>query len=750
MKYQYTIENLDCAHCASELEEAFKQVDGFSDVSLSFVNKKLTVCSKEDPTLKLEEIILKKEPEVKLHSMKNTVVELAIKGLDCAHCANEIEEALRKEGSLHNVYLNFMQKKLTYTTYEAKEVSMKKVQAVIHSLEDGVLLIDLQKQQADTFHQNGWYIVSAMVLFIVALFTKGVLSNGLYFIAYLLVGHKVLLKAFNNMFHGKLFDENFLMSIATIGAIVIHELPEAVGVMLFYQIGEYFQDLAVDRSRKSIASMMNMKQEYANVMENNQIVVKDIHEVGIHDRVLVKVGELIPLDGVVVDGNSFIDTSSLTGESKLQEVSKGSEVLSGSLNTSGRLTIEVMKDSKESTVSKILELVENASSKKAKSERFITVFAKYYTPVVCLIAAIIAFVLPLFIKEVPFSTFLYRGLSFLVVSCPCALVLSVPLAYFASIGGLSKKGILVKGGNYLEALAKVKTILLDKTGTITQGVFEVSEVVGHEDLLSICALIEASSTHPIAKSIVRSYEGSLDVTRVKDLQEIKGHGITCKVDGYFSAVGNYELIKQYVSDLVECQSVGSVVYVYHNQTYLGYIVVSDKVKDSSIKALKNMKVSGLKTVMLTGDSQHVAKAIATKVGVDQWYGKLLPNDKVSKMEEYLSQDQHVAFVGDGINDAPVLALADVGISMGQLGSDAAIEASDLVLMNDDLNDIYIAYHHAKKTQSIVKMNIVFAIVVKFIVLLLVSLGYSNMWMAIFADVGVSVLAILNSIRAMKI
>lgn len=579
----------------------------------------------------------------------------------------------------------------------------------------------------------------------------------IYLTAYLIVGGDVVLKAFRNILKGQIFDENFLMSLATIGAFIIGEYPEGVAVMLFYQIGELFQDYAINKSRKSIADLMDIRPDYANVVRNGETIKVDPDEVNIGEEIIVKPGEKIALDGKIIDGYSVIDTSALTGESLPREVSPGDDILSGCVNMSGLIRIKVSKEFGESTVSKILDLVENASSKKSESEKFITKFAKYYTPIVVIIAILLAIIPPLVLKDATFNDWIYRALVFLVISCPCALVISIPLGFFGGIGGASAHGVLVKGSNYLEALSKTEMIVFDKTGTLTKGVFKVTEIVtkniSKEKLLEIAAYAESYSTHPISISLQNAYGKNIDNSKISDVEEIPGHGVKAIVEDKVVLAGNNKLMKKMSIEYSTDEVIGTVVHIAMDGDYKGYIVISDEIKLDSKIAIKNLKNLGIKkTIMLTGDSKVVGEKVANELGLDLVYTELLPADKVQKVEELLkekSKKGSLSFVGDGINDAPVLARADVGIAMGGLGSDAAIEAADIVIMDDEPSKIATTIKIAKKTLSIVKQNIFFALVVKFIVLILGAGGISTMWEAIFADVGVSVLAILNAMRAMN-
>ena len=641
--------------------------------------------------------------------------------------------------------------------------------------------------------KKGIKIIIALILFIFAMavkFENVWINNGIFILSYIIVGFEILRKAVRNIFRGKVFDENFLMAIATIGAFAIGEFPEAVAVMLFYQIGELFQSYAVDKSRKSIASLMDIRPDYANAYRNGNLEKVDPDEVQIGETIVIKPGEKVPLDGRIIEGNTTIDTKALTGEALPREVGKGEDILSGCINLNGTIKVEVTKKFGESTVSKILDLVENASSKKSRSENFITKFARYYTPAVVIIAVVLAIVPPLIVEEASFQDWLYRALSFLVVSCPCALVISIPLSFFGGIGGASKMGILVKGSNYLEALANTEIAVFDKTGTLTEGVFEVQKVevakndnqnetkgfvqnnteasislnnemesartytskITQEELLKIAAYAENYSNHPISKSVKKAYGKEIDEKQIINSQELAGRGIEAKIGEQNVLVGNEKLMNEKEIEYTQCNDIGTVLYVAIDGKYAGYILIADKIKDDAKNTIDELKKNNIKqTVMLTGDRKEVGEAVAKEIGIDTVYTELLPDGKVAKVEELLktkSEKGKLAFVGDGINDAPVLALADIGIAMGGLGADSAIEAADVVIMTDEPSKIIKAIQLSKKTMKIVKENIVFAIAIKIAVLILSVLGISSMWQAVFADVGVSILAILNALRAL--
>lgn len=602
----------------------------------------------------------------------------------------------------------------------------------------------------------------------------------LYLVPYVLIGWDIVYKAFRNIRNGQVFDENFLMTVATFGAFGVGEYSEAVAVMLFYQVGELFQSYAVNRSRQSITELMDICPEYANIEEDGQLKQVDPDDVQVGDIIVVKAGERIPLDGKVVFGNSMVDTSALTGESVPRKVAEGDDIISGCVNGSGLLRVQVTKEFDDSTVAKILELVENASSKKAHVENFITRFARYYTPLVVMGAVLLAVIPPLFFGQ-SWSEGIRRACTFLVISCPCALVISVPMSFFSGIGAASKKGVLIKGSNYLEALSEMDTIVFDKTGTLTKGEFKVTEIhavagspvpeasevprtrvwaasqpsdEGKRSLLELAALAESYSDHPISRSIKDAWGDTIDMNRVSNAQEISGHGVRAEIDGHTVLAGNSKLMKEMNVAYQECMSMGTVVYVALDGIYCGYIVIADSIKDEAFEAIKNLKKVGVRrTIMLTGDKKEVGEAVAARLGLDEVHAELLPGDKVAKVEELLARQtgkHRLAFVGDGINDAPVLSRADVGIAMGSMGSDAAIEAADIVLMDDNPARIADVVRISRKTMSIVKQNIAFALGVKAVVLLMGAAGAANMWEAVFADVGVSVIAILNAMRALSL
>lgn len=728
-------------------------------------------------------------------------IKLVLSGLNCANCANKIETKVNKINGIENASLNFSTTVLTVKINKEEEKNniVNEIKSIVKKLEPHVKVIEktdnkdikVNKSECTSscctnshehesnneehhghtheFKENNGFLgyakdnlllIIGTIVYIIALAYKSnenLLSFILFGVSYLIIGGEVILNAIKNIIRGEIFDENFLMSIATIGAFFIGEYPEAVAVMLFYQIGEVLQGYAVNKSRKSISSLMNIRADHANVLRDDKEIRVSPEDVSIGEFIIVKPGERVPLDGTVLEGTSFIDTSALTGESVPREVTTGNEILSGSINNNGVLKVKVDKEYGESTVARILELVENASNKKAPTEKFITKFAKVYTPIVVAIAVLVAIIPPIIIKDATFSEWIYKALSILVVSCPCALVVSIPLGFFSGIGAASKKGILVKGGNYLEALRDSEIVVFDKTGTLTKGIFEVTEInsinMSKEELLEITAMGESLSNHPIAMSIANAYGKEVNKDEIKDYKEISGHGIEVTIRGNDVLLGNSKLMKSNNIDYNDIDSIGTIVHVAINGEYKGNIVISDEIKENVKEALTELKEVGIKkTIMLTGDNKNVADKVAMDIGIDEVYSELLPGDKVSKIEEILNKKTlkgKVLFVGDGINDAPVLARADIGVAMGGIGSDAAIEAADVVLMKDKIEEISEAIRVSRRTNMILWQNIIFSLGVKIIVMLLVILGLTNMWAAVFADVGVTLIAVLNSMRIIR-
>lgn len=698
--------------------------------------------------------------------MKENKQSLKLEGLGCAHCASKIEQAVSDMDMVKEAHLDFVTKKLTVEVHNAKHMktALAEAEQIAHRIESGLTIIHAED---DVTSQEEIRLEKKMILFVgISISILAILSLTkpdlyialpLYLLAYILVGGDVLIRAGKNIARGQVFDENFLMALATVGAFAIKEFPEAVSVMIFYQVGEFFQDLAVHRSRKSISDLMDIRPDFAMVRVDNGFIRCNPADVAIGSEVLVKPGERIPLDGIVIEGSAALDTSALTGESAPREVSASDEVLAGFINKTGVLTIRVSKAFGESTVSKILDLVQNASSKKAQTEKFITKFAKYYTPAVVLSAAALAFLPPLFLPGASFSDWMYRALVFLVVSCPCALVISIPLGFFGGIGGASKHGILIKGSNFLEALNQVETVVFDKTGTLTKGAFEVTRVQPSDgfsasEVLQMAAFGESYSNHPIALSILKAYAHPVEHDQLSDYQEVSGKGVQVRFENQLIQVGNSLFMKENQIPTPSTTLVGTLVYVASNGQYAGLICIEDMVKPDSAEAIRKLSRLGVqKTVMLTGDRRSVAESVGKSLNIGTVFSELLPHEKVEKLELLESQKSSkgkLVFIGDGINDAPVLARADIGIAMGGLGSDAAIEAADIVLMTDEPSKLVTAILIARKTNRIVWQNIVFALGIKAVVLLLGALGMANMWAAVFADVGVALIAVLNAMRAM--
>ncbi len=689
-----------------------------------------------------------------------------LKNMDCASCASKIEDHLTKLDKVKFVNVNFAHSSLTIDTDD-----FEMVKARIKEIEPEVEVEENNKEKilvsTNELKENKWTIIKAVsgFLFLLAgIIFREEIHNTPYHIAeylifgtaYLIVGWKVISSAVKNIIRGQLFNEQFLMTIATLGAFAIDEMPEAVAVMLFYVVGELFQDIALNRSRKSIKSLLEIKPDFANLLLDGELTRVSPESIEIGDIIMVKAGEKIPVDGEVMDGISFVDTSALTGESVPRKLEKNDMALSGTINQTGVLTIKVTKLFSESSVTKILELVENASSKKAETEKFITTFAKYYTPVVVVGALLLAILPPLLFSGQTFSDWIYRALVVLVISCPCALVISIPLGYFGGIGSASRKGILAKGSNFLDALTKVRAVVFDKTGTLTKGEFKVSEVVtsngfSKEEILEYAAYAETNSNHPVAKSITEAFGKNKDITRINQVEEISGHGIKAVIDMKTVLAGNDKFLhKENITHPV-CNVEGTVVHVAIDSTYAGYIIISDTLKDDAIEAIEKLKAKNIQTIMLTGDNKFAAATFAKKLKIDRYFYELLPDDKVKHIEDLITEFKggKVAFVGDGINDAPVIARADIGIAMGALGSDAAIETADVVLMTDSPSKVAIAIDVAKRTRNIVWQNIFFALGVKLVFIILGVLGIATMWEAVFGDIGVALIAVFNAIRILR-
>lgn len=708
--------------------------------------------------------------------------EFILEGLNCASCGSKIEVKINELEGVKSAVLNFITKTLTIEINDESKIEpiIMGTRDIVNKLEPHVIVKEknkITKHDEHNAHCDGhchghshdnefnkyelarFGIGTAFFVIALAFKMSKVMEFSLYFLSYLLIGGEVLLRAGRNILKGQIFDENFLMSIATIGAFAIGEYPEGVAVMLFYQVGEFFQSLAVNRSRNSITELMDIRPDYANLKVGNDTKKVSPEEISVGDYIIVKPGEKVPLDGVVIEGTSMVDTSALTGESVPREVEVGSNVLGGFINTNGLLTVEVSKEFGESTVSKILELVENASSKKAPTENFITKFARYYTPIVVFIALALAMIPPLFIEGATFSEWLYRGLIFLVISCPCALVVSIPLGFFGGIGGASRNGILIKGGSYLEALNNVDTVVFDKTGTLTKGVFKVTEInpnedISKEELLEYAAYAESYSNHPIATSILEAYGKEINKEEIENYEEISGHGIKVNVKNKEVLAGNTKLMDKEKIAYKSVKTIGTVIYVAINRSFIGSIIISDEIKEDSESAIKELKAIGVKNIaMLTGDNKQVGIKVGKELDLNEVYAELLPHQKVEKVElldKQKSPKGKLIFVGDGINDAPVLARADIGVAMGGLGSDAAIEAADVVLMTDEPMKLVSAIKIAKRTNRIVWQNIIFAFGVKAVVLLLGAGGIATMWEAVFADVGVALIAVFNAMRVLNV
>ncbi|MGF7060724.1 heavy metal translocating P-type ATPase [Brassicibacter mesophilus] len=778
-KKELILEGLDCAGCAAKIENRINKIETVDKAVLNFVTKTLEIEIEnpekiDDVISQVRDIVRKLEPDVVVkekHISKANQKTLVLMGLVCTSCAAKIEDQIKNLDGVKNAYINFTTGKLVLEVNNKKDLDIlsKKAIKIINRIEPDVEVIDEDKNNIhhDHSHDENFdrkelikFFVGAVLFGVAVIFNFSSTTEFLlFFFSYILVGGEVLLRAVKNILRGQVFDENFLMSIATIGAFAIKEFPEGVAVMLFYQIGEFFQGLAVNHSRKSIKSLMDIRPDYANLKINNNIEKVSPEEISVGDVIIVKPGERVPLDGKIIEGNSMVDTSALTGESVPREVTSGEEVLSGFINKNGLLTIEVTKIFSESAVSKILDLVENASSRKAPTEQFITKFSRYYTPVVVFSALALAIIPPVFVEGSTFSDWLYRALIFLVISCPCALVVSIPLGFFGGIGGASRNGVLVKGGNYLEGLNHTDIVVFDKTGTLTKGTFKVTEIkpyngLSNEELLEYAAYAESYSNHPIATSILKAYGKDIVKDSIESYDEISGHGTKILLNGDEILVGNVKLMNINNIKFKDIDVAGTVVHVAVNKQYSGYLLISDEIKDDSKNAIKALKELGIKkTVMLTGDSKSVGKKVAKELGLDEVYAELLPDQKVEKLEyieKQKSSKGKLIFVGDGINDAPVLARADIGVAMGGLGSDAAIEAADVVLMTDEPSKLVDAIKIAKRTRRIVVQNIIFAFGVKVFVLLLGSFGIATMWEAVFADVGVALIAILNAMRVLTI
>lgn len=781
IKKEFILEGLDCANCAAKIEEKINDINGINSANVNFLSKTLTLEVEDNNKLQeiiatANEMIVKLEPDVKMVekiSGKTLKKEILLDGLCCGNCAAKIERETSNIDGVKNAVVDFVTTKLIVQidTPSKQGPIIEKIKEIVKTIEPDVKVVVLEEKSKNINSDNGKEkeennkieiikLVLGAASFAIATAVKlpSAVDLLLYLISYVLVGGEVVLRALKNIMRGQVFDENFLMSIATLGAFAIGQYPEGVAVMLFYKVGEMFQDMAVNRSRKSITALMDIRPDFANLKIGDEVKKVAPEEVGIGDIIVVKPGEKVPLDGRVIEGSSMLDTSALTGESVPRKVKVSDNILSGSINKNGLLTIEVEKEFGDSTVTKILDLVQNASGKKAPTENFITKFARYYTPAVVFSAIALAVLPPLFIEGATFSQWIYRALAFLVVSCPCALVVSIPLGFFGGIGGASKNGILIKGGNYLEALNDVEVVVFDKTGTLTKGVFKVSEIasrnnISQNELLTYAAHAESYSNHPIAASILAAYGKEIGKGVLENYEEISGHGVKVIFEGKEVLAGNYKLMDRENIAYEQIETAGTVVHVAVDKQYAGYIVIADEVKEDSAKAIKALKSNSVKkTVMLTGDNKAVAARISKQLGIDEVHAELLPDEKVEELEKLYNQKSSkgkLVFVGDGINDAPVLARADIGIAMGGVGSDAAIEAADVVIMTDEPSKIALAIKIAKSTRTIVMQNIVFALGIKLILLVAIALGMGTMWEAVFGDVGVTLLAVLNSMRALN-
>jgi Cd2+/Zn2+-exporting ATPase len=808
--HKWLLEGIDCANCAAKVERGVASIPGVKESNVNFMTETLSFdVSEESENLilanvqekinKLEpEVVLKNKEDGQLINIKPSIAreniieknrpvshEWILEGIDCANCAAKIEDSVSNVDGVMNSNVNYMTQTLRFDLVadDAEKIlstvktRIKKIESDITPLikATGKEVGEVERLQHETTGQKSkvkkqgdWGVqltigrlILALTVLLIASFAPvpDFLSLGLFVVAYLVAGYDVIWRAIRNIFNGQLFDENFLMTIATLAAFYVQEYPEAVAVMLFYQVGEVFQDVALNKSRRSIAELMDIRPDYANVkLEDGSIrrVTPESIEAG--ETILIRPGERVPLDGKVIVGSSAMDTSALTGESMPRSVAEGDDVLSGFINKNGLLEVVVEKPFAESTVKKILDLVENASSRKAPTEKFITKFARYYTPVVVTLAVLIAVFLPLIFSEMTFNDGIYRAAIFLVISCPCALVVSIPVGFFGGIGASSRKGILVKGGNFLEGLNDIKYVIMDKTGTLTKGKFEITDIEAvqgfkEDELLELAAYAETHSSHPIAASIKESYGKDIDERRIDDYNDISGHGVQAIVDGKEILAGNAKLMQLYDISFTEVEEIGTVVYLAYEGDYIGYLLIADALKEDAAESIALMKEKGVEhIIMLTGDSKTVAEAVGDKLGIDEIYSELLPQDKVEKMEEimaYKNEKEKVAFVGDGINDTPVLARSDIGIAMGGLGSDAAIEAADIVIMDDKPSKIGTAMQVAKDTRQIVWQNILLALGIKGVFLVLGAFGVATMWEAVFADVGVTVLAVLNSMRILK-
>ena len=763
MEYQYRVVGIDCADCAAELAEEIRKIEGVLSADIHFMQQKLYFTCDEEKHSAIEQkvfdIIHDDEPDAvitALHDETKHLFKFNIKNIDCADCANEIaEKAMEIEGVGH-AEADFMHAilRVQFATseYTRIENALREMIAREEPEVEFSRYYAEQKVEKKEDHSTQMMIVRLVLgasLFGLSFILTGIISNISTLVAYIILGYDVIYKAFNNLRRGKLLDENFLMTIATFAALYLSDWKEATGVMLFYQIGEFFQDLAVDHSRKSIASLMDIRPDYASVQSGTEFIKVDPTEVQIGEIIQVKPGERIPLDGIVVSGSSSLDTASLTGESNLRDVDVDDEVISGVVNTSGVLLIRTTKEFAQSTVSRILSIIEENNETKSKQEKFITKFSHYYTPTVVVLAVLVAIVVSLATGNV--NEGIYRACTFLVISCPCALVISIPLSFFAGIGGLSMHGIMLKGANYVEKIAEIRTIVFDKTGTLTTGQFEVSQLLDSLDdtkLMKLAAYAESYSNHPIAKAIQYTYQNEVDQTKISDMQEIAGRGISITLENHQVLVGNYKMMVENGVDCKQYKEPGTYVYVAEDRRFLGCILLKDTIKKDAASAINHLKRNHA-CMMVSGDAEEICQEVGKELGINSIYGGCLPEDKITCVNT-VKQNGVVAFVGDGVNDVPVMRTADIGFAMGSLGSDAAIEAADVIITDDNLNKIDTTIQQAKRIISIANQNIFFAIAIKVLALVLGALGIANMWMAIFADTGVAILCVINAVRLLRI
>ena len=763
MEYQYRVVGIDCADCAAELAEEIRKIEGVLSADIHFMQQKLYFTCDEEKHSAIEQkvfdIIHDDEPDAvitALHDETKHLFKFNIKNIDCADCANEIaEKAMEIEGVGH-AEADFMHAilRVQFATseYTRIENALREMIAREEPEVEFSRYYAEQKVEKKEDHSTQMMIVRLVLgasLFGLSFILTGIISNISTLVAYIILGYDVIYKAFNNLRRGKLLDENFLMTIATFAALYLSDWKEATGVMLFYQIGEFFQDLAVDHSRKSIAALMDIRPDYASVQSGIEFIKVDPTEVQIGEIIQVKPGERIPLDGIVVSGSSSLDTASLTGESNLRDVDVNDEVISGVVNTSGVLLIRTTKEFAQSTVSRILSIIEENNETKSKQEKFITKFSHYYTPTVVALAVLVAIVVSLATGNV--NEGIYRACTFLVISCPCALVISIPLSFFAGIGGLSMHGIMLKGANYVEKIAEIRTIVFDKTGTLTTGQFEVSQLLDSLDdtkLMKLAAYAESYSNHPIAKAIQYTYQNEVDQTKISDMQEIAGRGISITLENHQVLVGNYKMMVENGVDCKQYKEPGTYVYVAEDRRFLGCILLKDTIKKDAASAINHLKRNHA-CMMVSGDAEEICQEVGKELGINSIYGGCLPEDKITCVNT-VKQNGVVAFVGDGVNDVPVMRTADIGFAMGSLGSDAAIEAADVIITDDNLNKIDTTIQQAKRIIRIANQNIFFAIAIKVLALVLGALGIANMWMAIFADTGVAILCVINAVRLLRI